>query len=208
MKYIVVSLVLSYISGILCVYSGIYVSNGKDQTILAQTLSEREKELFAREMLDVLGLPENPRKPKNSNLTNSAPKFLIDIYKSLLTGARPINEFNLKAEDLRFVKQSDEIMTFIANSSYFYFSYLPMFVVFVNLSNFCFTGDHVNDVRHEKGARLYFDVKDVPLENNINGAELRLYKLPSNEPGKYTITIYQVILEFSGYVVLPRIYFK
>lgn len=54
-------------------------------------------------------------------------------------------------------------------------------------------------MRHDKGGRLWFDVSDAPLGDIIVGAELRLYKLRSNDSEKYTVTIYRVLLDVNGW---------
>lgn len=98
-------------------FSGLYVDNGKDQTVIQRSITRREKLKFEREMLNLLGLPRKPRRSLSHNVTlaSSAPKFLLDIYESL-DGSKLKNEFNLKKEDFRSVKESDAIMTFLTKS--------------------------------------------------------------------------------------------
>lgn len=105
-----------YANKILAAFSGLYVDNGKGQTVIERFISRKEKLKFEREMLSILGLPRKPRKVYNSSeLETSAPKFLLDIYKSL-DGTEVENEFNLNNEDLRSAKDSDAIMTFLSHS--------------------------------------------------------------------------------------------
>lgn len=55
--------------------------------------------------------------------------------------------------------------------------------------------DHVANVRHKKGKRLWFDVSEVPAGEMIVRAELRLYQSSNfthNEDNKYTVAIYMV----------------
>ena len=67
-------------------------------------------------MLDLLGLPDKPRRRFNaSDLSASASKFLLDLYKST-DGAKMKDDFNLRKEDLRTIKESDSIMTFLSKS--------------------------------------------------------------------------------------------
>lgn len=55
----------------------------------------------------------------------------------------------------------------------------------------------MSGVRHERGKRLWFNTNDVPLSEDIVGAELKIYQnyLPkhnlTNE--NYTVTVYQLI---------------
>jgi bone morphogenetic protein 7 len=109
-------LLLSYVDYILAAFSGLYVDNGKGQTVMQRGISRREKLQFERDMLDLLGLPRKPRRTSNgTDLTSSAPKFLLDLYKSL-DGSKMEDDFNLKKEDLRSIKESDSIMTFLSKS--------------------------------------------------------------------------------------------
>lgn len=110
---LVVSLGLVY-----CANSGLYIDNGKGQTVLERFISRSEKVKFEQEMLNFLGLPRKPRRSFNSSeLDISARRFLLDIHRSL-DGSKLDNEFNFKSEDLQAVKESDAIMTFLAHSKY------------------------------------------------------------------------------------------
>lgn len=63
--------------------------------------------------------------------------------------------------------------------------------------SFCL-GKHVSQVRHERGKRLWFDVSEVPVDETIVGAELRLFQNANYTvrlPTSYTITIYQVLYD-------------
>ena len=83
-------------------------------------ISKREKIQFERDMLELLGLPRKPRRTlNNTDLTSSAPKFLLDLYKSL-DGSKMEDDFNLKKEDIRSIKESDSIMTFLSKSEFFF----------------------------------------------------------------------------------------
>lgn len=126
MKLVLIFVAFSNLNQILASLSGLYVDNGRDQTVIERTISRREKLRFERDMLDLLGLPRKPRKSliHNSTLASSAPKFLLGIYKSL-EGSKLRNEFNMKSEDFRSVKESDTIMTFLTKSEYMNVQYVP-----------------------------------------------------------------------------------
>ncbi|KYN10951.1 PREDICTED: protein 60A [Trachymyrmex cornetzi] len=164
--------------------SGLYVDNGFDQTVVHRVVSQREKREVEHEILNLLGLPDRPRNTigRTPQVKRSAPKFLLDIYKNALgedEEEKPVarshkaGEFDLSGQDLRAIDQSDVIMTFAAHNH------------------------HVPGVRHERGKRLWFDVSEVPPEEYIIGAELRLYhsahtKIQKSH-GSHTITAYRVL---------------
>ncbi|KAL0101698.1 hypothetical protein PUN28_019100 [Cardiocondyla obscurior] len=170
--------------------SGLYVDNGFDQTIIHRVMNQREKREVEHEILNLLGLPDRPRNVigRPPQVKRSAPKFLLDIYKNALgedEEEKPMahrhkaGEFDLSGQDLKAIDQSDVIMTFAARNH------------------------HVPGVRHERGKRLWFDVSEVPPEEYLIGAELRLYHngyTPRNRKnhGSHTITVYRVLKTEDG----------
>ncbi|XP_011504725.1 PREDICTED: protein 60A [Ceratosolen solmsi marchali] len=152
--------------------SGLYVDNGFDQTLVHRVVGQRERREVEHEILSLLGLPERPP-PRRPQVRRSAPKFLLDIYKSALEeGSSPRPE--LSGQDLRAIDQSDVIMSFAARNQ------------------------HVPSVRHERGKRLWFDVSEAPTDERVVGAELRLYRgleavRPARNRGSFTLTAYRVL---------------
>lgn len=57
-------------------------------------------------------------------------------------------------------------------------------------------------MRHERGKRLWFDVSEVPPEEYLIGAELKLYHNSHvrnrKNHGSYTITVYRVLRTEDG----------
>lgn len=111
--------------------SGFYYDNGVDQTIVHKRLNNREKKEMQSEILHLLGLQHRPRpilplsrssqKPDEANLS-SAPRFLIDVYQSLmeeddgnlkLTPDLIEREFNVSHSEVSTMEQADVIMSFI-----------------------------------------------------------------------------------------------
>ncbi|KAJ8951807.1 hypothetical protein NQ318_019780 [Aromia moschata] len=134
--------------------AAIYVDNGRDQTAIDRLMTRAEKEEMELEILNLLGLPNRPRRINGSPLKRSAPRFLLDVYRSLA--------------------EEDEAAAGRGERHH-----------------------HVSGVRHERGKRLWFNVTEVPVAEDIVGAELRMYKneeKPSKDPdAKYTVTVYQLV---------------
>lgn len=103
--------------------SGIYYDNGVDQTVIQRFLTRQEKREVEHEMLSLLGLPSRPR-PRQSlpvHLGSSAPKFLLDVYMSLLDNpsVRTVrSEFSLSGKDQQAIDKSDVIMSFLPQGRY------------------------------------------------------------------------------------------
>lgn len=98
---------------------GIYVDNGFDQTVMDMAITEREKRDMELQFLNLLGLPERPRRVSgNPTLRRSAPRFLMDVYKTLMeedeeeARKKRSVELNLSGEEQNAIDISDVIMTF------------------------------------------------------------------------------------------------
>lgn len=65
----------------------------------------------------------------------------------------------------------------------------------------CLTEHHVSGVRHERGKRLWFNVSEVPVAENIVGAELRIYQnanFSSKHSQQFTVSAFQLIRSDGG----------
>lgn len=108
--------------------SGFYYDNGVDQTIVHKHLNKREKKEMQSEILHLLGLQHRPRpvfsrkKFQVGSDLSSAPRFLIDVYQSLieeesgelkLTPDLIEKEFNVSDSDVSSMDQADTIMSFV-----------------------------------------------------------------------------------------------
>ncbi|KAH1013382.1 protein 60A [Dendroctonus ponderosae] len=163
---------------------GVYVDNGMGQTSLDRHMTNAEKRELEMEFLNLLGLPNRPRKLNKATVTKSAPKFLLDIYRTLLDEdeedhrrLKRESDLNLSGEEQQKIDQSDVIMTFES------------------------INHHVDSVRHERGKRLWFDVSELPVAEDIVGAELRIYQnqsLSKHSNKNYTVTAYQLIDDEEG----------
>lgn len=97
--------------------AGIYVDNGFDQTAIDREMSKVEKHEMELEILNLLGLPNRPKRISKS-LKKSAPKFLLDVYRSLMEkeneGSRHERsaDLNLSGDEQNAIDESDVIMTF------------------------------------------------------------------------------------------------
>ncbi|OAD60178.1 Protein 60A [Eufriesea mexicana] len=163
--------------------SGLYIDNGFNQTIPHEITSNKQKRYIERNLLNILDLPYKSKSIVRRSLMvkRSAPKFLLNIYKNILSDSthtsvqeeyENMEEFDLSGHDINIINQSDLIMTFGAHNPH--------------------SG---NASKINRGKRIWFDVSEVPREENLIAAELRLYQ--SLDKGikfknAYTITIYMV----------------
>lgn len=101
--------------------SGIYLDNGFDQTTIKKLLSKQEKREVEQEILNLLGLPTRPKPMMPVHLDKSAPKFLLDVYQSLLDtdeSRLTRSEFSVSGDDQKAIDESDVIMSFSSQSKF------------------------------------------------------------------------------------------
>ncbi|XP_076654186.1 protein 60A-like isoform X2 [Halictus rubicundus] len=146
--------------------------------IIFVTNSERSSGLYIDNEL-----PKKPRRIARKALLvkRSAPKFLLNIYKNVLSNEEnksfydkyeDTEEFDISSYDINIIDQSDFIMTFGAHNPH--------------------SG---NATKTNRGKRIWFDVSEVPQGEHIISAELRLYQSLGNifDYNKtYTIALHRV----------------
>lgn len=102
--------------------AAIYIDNGHDQTAIDRLMTQAEKKEMELEILNLLGLPNRPRKINKSPLKKSAPRFLLDIYRSLMEDengrTKRSSDLNFSGEEQQQIDQSDVIMTFESISKF------------------------------------------------------------------------------------------
>ncbi|XP_046401680.1 protein 60A-like isoform X2 [Ischnura elegans] len=182
--------------------SGLYVDNGLDSTVMHRSLSAREKQEVEHEILNLLGLPNRPqpkRRIANSarrGVGGSAPQFLLGLYEALgdegLESAAP--GLSLSGADIGAIDESDTIISFRSHGD-------------PSWTHHSRKGWDI-PLRHERGRRLWFDVSEVPIEEAIVAAELRLFRKGLrpicnhanhafgplyHEPTSFNVTVHQVV---------------
>lgn len=164
--------------------SGFYSDNENDQTEIDWSMTREEKQAMEMELLNLLGLPYRPKKINESHIKKAAPRFMMDIYKALME-----KENEDENDDSHRIKRSSDLDLNLSEKNAIDESDVIMTIESVE--------HHLNEVRHERGKRLWFNVSDVPIAENIVGAELRLYKKENHKRKKskalFTITVYQLI---------------
>ncbi|CAH0551629.1 unnamed protein product [Brassicogethes aeneus] len=172
-------LIINSIITIVSAYKGaIYIDNGNHETAIDRFMSPFERLEMEQELLNLLGLPRRPHKLANNHLKRAAPKFLMDVYNSLLSEE---NNRSKRSCDVSFndkeqqnIEESDTIMTF-ESLNY-----------------------HNGTIRHLKGKQLWFDLSGMQSVQDIVGAELRIFQRRKHHRHfyKYRITAY-AILDFN-----------
>nr|XP_033331207.1 protein 60A [Megalopta genalis] len=169
--------------------SGLYMDNGLDQTILHQVVNIKQKREIEYNLLNILGLPKKPKRIERRALLvkRSAPKFLLNIYKNVLSNEdnksfydkyEDMEEFDKNGYDINIIDQSDFIMTFGAHNPH--------------------SG---NASKMNRGKRIWFDVSEVPWGEHIISAELRLYQSLEQRfdyNKSYTIALHRVAKTKNG----------
>ncbi|KAH8272877.1 hypothetical protein KR018_006665 [Drosophila ironensis] len=190
--------------------SGIYVDNGRDQTIMHRVLSEDDKLDVSYEILEFLGIAERPTHLSSHQLSlrKSAPKFLLDVYHRITAEEGLSNDHDHDDDDdddeesygrsrrsrrsIDLEEDGTEAKNFITDLDKRAIDESDIIMTFLNKR-----AHNVDELRHEHGRRLWFDVSNVPADNYLVMAELRLYQnanegkwLTANK--EFTITVYAV----------------
>ncbi|CAB3360076.1 Hypothetical predicted protein [Cloeon dipterum] len=136
--------------------SGVYEDTGI-QNMLVRSLSQEEQTAVGGNVLQMMGLPEVPNGDQHGHDSQAAaPKFLLDVYKTLLDEEQHKSnrqtEFEMTMTDIHAMHESDVVMSFTTQD--------PPRVV----------------LRHQKEQRLWFNVSQVPEGDSLMAAELRIYK--------------------------------
>ncbi|GAB6029055.1 hypothetical protein CHUAL_004841 [Chamberlinius hualienensis] len=169
---------------------GFYADNGIECHSVFPSISKKERREMQQEILSLLGLNHRPR-PTPQGTENSAPKFMINLYKS-------------------FVKDSDEDED-DRHQHHYHHEYLLKSGAVGNLTEYSFGAVQESDmimsfvnhghrlvhIRHDKERRFWFDMRDVPPDETIMEAQLRLYKeIPKQTTDvnvNYNITVYKLV---------------
>ncbi|XP_050406336.1 bone morphogenetic protein 7 isoform X2 [Patella vulgata] len=156
-----------------------YADNGLQQTVVVNRVPGREKRGMQQEILTLLGLHHRP-KPKDHGEADSAPQFMIDLYKSLE------NEESTLDDDVKFHSHSKVR----ANSS------LGLDLAKVDgsdvIMSFINHAGKVPYLRHERDRIFFFDFSEVSPEEGVSGAELRLYRETSKKNGRLEIELFMI----------------
>ncbi|XP_077990735.1 bone morphogenetic protein 7-like [Glandiceps talaboti] len=142
----------------------------------------RQKKEMQQEILSLLGLNHRPR-PRTAGKENSAPKFMIDLYRSIsnednetvdeVSSAVLLHDLghNYTVKEVTALNQADMVMSF------------PL-----------------HPKKHHKSSRTNierydFDVSDVSLDDTVTSAEFRIYKhkRQNSDVVEFRITISQIL---------------
>lgn len=164
MQYVKISVILIlnivYVFG---AFSGLYVDNGVGQTVMETMMNSDDQLEVEHEILELLGLPERPRK-RNLHLlkSKSAPQFLLNVYDQI---SADINSFHP-----RRIRSANKRDVLFSDADYYAIDQSDIIMTFLNKNH------HAPEVRHEKGRRLWFDIYKMENDAELILAELRLYR--------------------------------
>ncbi|XP_078665640.1 bone morphogenetic protein 7-like [Branchiostoma floridae x Branchiostoma belcheri] len=151
-------------------------------------LPRSERRQMQREILSLLGLQQRPR-PPSAGKQNSAPKFMLDLYKEVSKGENEtgiifhpdLQDYNLQEPFYNYIRDKQALQD------------ADMVMSFVNhVENDGSTG------HHRRHARMFrFDMTKVADDDVMaTSAEFRMYK-EKNGGGysnmSYTVTVYRVM---------------
>ncbi|XP_074654393.1 bone morphogenetic protein 7-like [Tubulanus polymorphus] len=163
-------------------FSGIFADNvlagGIGHTVAIKRMKTKVRSLLQHEILSLLGLKQRP-KPGWFRRDYSAPQFMLDLYKSTesdegdqkyYSQLHLMRMFNTSARAMEELDHADLVMSFINKAK---------------------KQEHL---RHRRDNSFYFDFADVPMDETLTDAELRLFKRRHHRyiGSNFTIQIYRL----------------
>ncbi|KAH3896973.1 bone morphogenetic protein 7-like isoform X2 [Dreissena polymorpha] len=140
--------------------SEFFADNRLQQTMIVDHHNKRKQAEMQHEILTLLGLHQRPNIVKHE-YENSAPKFMITLYNSLLNedGETVTDDIEFHSrvnltlgKAIEHINGTDVIRSFINHAS------------------------KIPHLRHDRDITFYFDTTDVAMSELVMGAEFRLYK--------------------------------
>jgi len=159
--------------------AGLYVDNGIRQTVQVAELSNSHKKAVKQQILDLLGLQKRP-KPKNTN-SESAPHFMLELWRILQEeeGDDEDDQSNMERSLRRRRMTLPGMEADIGRAD--------IITGFVNRAHRGKEG-----VRHKGNQRFYFDMSEANHDNDLTGAELRVYKERTGYDSTARVDIYRL----------------
>ncbi|KAJ8010574.1 hypothetical protein DPEC_G00076490 [Dallia pectoralis] len=171
-----------------------YLFDGNNEvhpSFIHRRLRTHEKREMQKEILSILGLPHRPRPHLAHGKYNSAPLFMLDLYKTISSEEK--NEVEGMLEEYRsmFTTQGPPLATYQENA---FLNDADMVMSFVNLV------EHDRELslhrRHHK--EFKFNLSQIPEGEAVTASEFRLYKECVSRAFRnetLLISVYQVVQE-------------
>uniref|UniRef100_A0A3B3VY34 Bone morphogenetic protein 6 n=1 Tax=Poecilia latipinna TaxID=48699 RepID=A0A3B3VY34_9TELE len=154
-------------------------------------LRTHEKREMQKEILSVLGLPHRPRPHLSHGKYNSAPLFMLDLYKTLSSEEKSQVEGALERHQSVPATQSPPLATYQETA---FLNDADMVMSFVNLVEY--DRELSPQRRHHK--EFKFNLSQIPEGEAITAAEFRLYKECVSQAFRndtFMLKVYQVVKE-------------
>ncbi|XP_043960100.1 bone morphogenetic protein 6 [Gambusia affinis] len=154
-------------------------------------LRTHEKREMQKEILSVLGLPHRPRPHLSHGKYNSAPLFMLDLYKTLSSEEKSQVEGALERPQSVPATRSPPLATYQETA---FLNDADMVMSFVNLVEY--DRELSPQRRHHK--EFKFNLSQIPEGEAITAAEFRLYKECVSQAFRndtFMLKVYQVVKE-------------
>ncbi|XP_030204840.1 bone morphogenetic protein 6 [Gadus morhua] len=172
-----------------------YLFDGNNEvhpSFIHRRLRTHEKREMQKEILSILGLPHRPRPHVSHGKYNSAPLFMLDLYKSILSEEKnEVDGVMLEQYQSMLTTQGPSLATYQENA---FLNDADMVMSFVNLV------EHDRELpgqrRHHKEFR--FNLTQIPDGETVTAAEFRLYKECVSRASRndtFLLKVYQVVKE-------------
>ncbi|XP_028290628.1 bone morphogenetic protein 6 [Gouania willdenowi] len=163
-------------------------NNDAHPSFIHRRLRTHEKREMQKEILSILGLPHRPRPHLSHGKFNSAPLFMLDLYKTI-SGEEKSQTDHGAALDRYQTTQSPALATYPETA---FLNDADMVMSFVNLVEY--DRELSPQRRHHK--EFKFNLSQIPEGEAITAAEFRLYKECVSRAFRndtFLLKVYQVV---------------
>jgi len=180
----------------------IYTENPhKQQTVPVYRLPQRERREMQKEILSLLGLHKRPKVLPREGVRNSAPQYLLTLYRNQMeTAAKEgdvLDHLSLFSPDIKSLPENNN-NSFGINEDMSVVNGADVIMSFPNQPNKLrrqWSQRKVKQPRHKKQHFFFFDTSEVTREEEIIIAEMRIFKKKIAGTGFYSLKLFKVLLE-------------
>lgn len=178
----------------------VYTENPhKQQTVPVYRLPQKERREMQKEILSLLGLHKRPKVLPREGVRNSAPQYLLTLYRNQMESAAKdgdvFDHLSLFSPDIKSLPENHN-NSFGINEDMSVVNGADVIISFPNQPNKLrrqLSQRKVEHPRHKKPYFFFFDTSEVTREEEIIIAEMRIFKKKIPGSGFYSLKLFKVL---------------
>jgi len=183
----------------------VYAENPhKQQTVPVYRLPQRERREMQKEILSLLGLHRRPKVLPREGVRNSAPQYLLTLYRNQRESAAMdgdvFDHLSLFSPEIKSLPENHN-NSFGINEDMSVVNGADVIMSFPNQPNKLrrqWSKRQIEHPRHKKQYFFFFDTSEVTREEEIIIAEMRIYKKKISGSGFFRLKLFKVLQNREG----------